>query len=91
MKKEIDRILMELCFLEEAPMPAMTLKEELGLDSLRLVELMVALEEALGVQLEESDLDPAELVTVGDVYRLAGKYEATREGRGLREAADDAV
>lgn len=91
MKKEVDRILMELCFLEEAPMPAMTLKEELGLDSLRLVELMVALEEALAVQLEESDLDPAELVTVGDVYRLAGKYEATQEEWGLREAADDAV
>ena len=82
MKREVDRIPMELCFLEDAPMPAMTLKDELGLDSLRIVELMVALEDALSIQLEESDLDPAELETVGDIYRLADKY---------REAAGDAV
>lgn len=90
MKKEIDSVVMEMCFLEEAPAPAMALKEDLGLDSLRLVELMVELEEALGIQWEESDLDPAALTTVGDVYRLADKYEAMRAEK-RQEAADNAV
>ena len=47
----------------------------MGLDSLRLVELMVMLEETFGVEFEESDLDPARLLTVGDVYALMQRYE----------------
>ena len=39
-----------------------------------MVELMIALEDAFGVELEESDLDPAGLERVEDLYRLMSRY-----------------
>ena len=50
------------------------LKLDLGLDSLSLVAVVVGLEEALGVEFDESNLDPQTLVTVADLVRLAEKY-----------------
>ena len=50
------------------------LKDDLGIDSLRLVEVLVALEEEFGVTLKEADLDPEAIQTVGDVYALMEKY-----------------
>lgn len=53
-----------------------SLRDELGFDSLKMVELMVALEERFAIRLEESDLDPQALDTVGDLYGLVDKYLA---------------
>lgn len=50
------------------------LKEECGLDSLSLVALIVALEERLGICFDESDLDPQQLTTWGDLLVLAVRY-----------------
>ena len=50
------------------------LSEELGLDSLMHVSLILELEEMLGVEMDEADLNPFDLITVGDVIRLASKY-----------------
>ena len=50
------------------------LKNDLGLDSLSMVELMLALEEAFDIEFEMDDLDPAKLKTVADVYVLIEKY-----------------
>ena len=50
------------------------LSEDLGLDSFGRVSLILALEELLDAEFEESDLDPFQLVTAGDVVRLAQKY-----------------
>ena len=52
----------------------LTLGADLGLDSLNLIELIVELEERLHIEINESDLDPASLQTVGQVYALAEKY-----------------
>ncbi len=54
------------------------LKDELGIDSLRIVELLVGLEEKLNITFDESDLNPDALVTVGDVSNLLQKYERVR-------------
>ena len=51
-----------------------SLQEELALDSLALVFLLVELEDSLEVEFDESDMNPLELVTAGDVLRLAEKY-----------------
>lgn len=51
-----------------------SLQEELMLDSLSMVTLLVELEETLNIQLDESDMNPFDLITVGDVVRLAEKY-----------------
>lgn len=50
------------------------LKENCGLDSLSLVSVVVALEEAAGVTFDDGDLDPAALRTVRDLITLAEKY-----------------
>jgi acyl carrier protein len=45
------------------------LRDELGADSLMIVEVLNMLEEMLGVQLPDSDAFLAELQSVGDVCR----------------------
>ena len=52
----------------------MTLLGDLQLDSLRLVMLLVTLEDTFAIELDESDMDPFALVTVQDVIDLAQKY-----------------
>lgn len=51
------------------------LQTELGLDSLSMVALLVKLEEELHIQLNESDMNPYDLLIVSDVVRLAEKYK----------------
>ena len=66
----INTVLADMSITDDALREEMLLDEDLGLDSLRLVELMVMLEEPFGVEFEESDLDPARLLTVGDAALL---------------------
>lgn len=73
MKEVVNAILKEKSFCEEIT-SELTLGADLGLDSLNLVELIVELEERLHIEIDESDLDPASLQTVGQVYALAEKY-----------------
>ncbi len=47
---------------------------DLGLDSLGLVTLLVAVEDTFQIELDESELDPFALQTVDDIVRLAEKY-----------------
>ena len=49
--------------------------EDLALDSLNRVLLLVSLEEELGIELDESDMNPFELITVADVCALVCKYK----------------
>ena len=51
-----------------------SLQEDLTLDSLAMVTLLVELEETLDIQLDESDMNPFDLIMVGEVVRLAEKY-----------------
>ena len=39
-----------------------------------MVELMVELEERFDIEIDESDLDPAALETVEQIYALVAKY-----------------
>ncbi len=51
-----------------------SLIEDIGMDSLGLVTLLVTLEDKLGIELRESDMNPFDLKKVSDVIRLAKKY-----------------
>ncbi|MEG1592997.1 MAG: acyl carrier protein [Oscillibacter sp.] len=51
-----------------------TLTEDLGADSLASVELVMALEEASGIAIEDGAL--AELKTVGDIVNYLDKHRA---------------
>lgn len=46
----------------------------IGIDSLKRVELIVAIEDAFSIIFDDSDLDPSQLVNVSDVVKLTEKY-----------------
>ena len=75
MRNKINSILTEMCFLDDVPETDASLKEDLGIDSLKLVELIIALVDVFSIDFGENDLDPAALQTVGDVYGVAEKQE----------------
>lgn len=73
MKTQVNEILKEKSFCNNIT-AELKLNEDLGLDSLNMVELMVELEERFNIEIDESDLDPAALQTVEQVYALVAKY-----------------
>lgn len=72
-KETVMKVIEELCDTPDIR-EEHTLTEDLGLDSLNMVILLVSLEEALGIVLDESDMNPYDLNTVKDVLNLAEKY-----------------
>lgn len=74
MKDRVDRILMEMAFQDNPPDITDSLKEDLGFDSLRMVELIVMIEDEFGITIGEDDLDPEKLNTVGNIYELVERY-----------------
>lgn len=77
-KPKVDEVLLRLSFLDTMQ-EEQRLKEDLGMDSLSLTELMIALEEAFAIELNMEDVDPANFTTVGDVYALMEKYTGGTE------------
>lgn len=73
MKEKVNEILKKKSFCDEIT-SELKLREDLGLDSLNMVELMVAIEDKFNIEIEESDLDPAALQTVSQIYDLIEKY-----------------
>ena len=73
MKTLVNEILKEKSFCDNIT-DELKLNEDLGLDSLNMVELMVELEERFDIEIDESDLDPAALQTVEQIYALVAKY-----------------
>lgn len=59
--------------------PTSELRDDLGLDSLQMVILLIALEDIFEIELEEADIDPALLVTVEDVISLTKKHTQPSE------------
>lgn len=53
--------------------------DDLSFDSLRMVMLLILIEEKFGIELEESDINPFALITVKDVIDLVNKYVGNKE------------
>ncbi|MDR0286859.1 MAG: acyl carrier protein [Clostridiales bacterium] len=49
------------------------LREDLGFDSLKLVELMIELEDTFDIRFGESELDPNNIRNLSDLYEMVGK------------------
>ncbi len=69
-RERADAILKQMCAAEISIKEETDLQQELGFDSLRMVEVIVRMEELFDCELSESDLDPDQLKTVGDLYRI---------------------
>jgi acyl carrier protein len=77
-KEQVMEILEELC-ASHIDDETMTLVGDLALDSLRMVTLLLMLEDCFEIELDESDMNPFQLLTVEDVINLACKYTAQKE------------
>lgn len=72
-KNNVFTILEDLC-LTTVQDTSCTLTEDLAMDSLRMVMLLVMIEDTFHIELDESDMNPFLLLTVLDVIRLVEKY-----------------
>ena len=78
--KKITELLKNLSGKEEIA-PSDTLKEDLALDSLSMVMLLVDIEDAFGIELDESDLNPLDLITVEDAAALVRRYHIEEDSK----------
>lgn len=72
-QRQVFEIIEELCLMP-IQNKDQTLIGDLGLDSLRMVMLLVTLEDTFEIELDESDMNPFALITVCDVIGLVMKY-----------------
>lgn len=72
-KEKVMGVIENLCGITPENEEARLL-EDIGFDSLRMVMLLLEIEETFGIELDESDLNPFKLITVKDVINLAEKY-----------------
>jgi acyl carrier protein len=78
LENKVIELLEELSLTEITDISA-TLLDDLAFDSLRLVMILVSIEETFDIQLDESDMDPFALLTVADVIELVQKYKKSEE------------
>jgi len=77
-RNKIIEILKELSAFETVHENS-SLTFDIGLDSLGMVAMLVAIEDCFQIQLDEADMNPFELQTVGDITTLVKKYLEERD------------
>lgn len=81
-KNKISKILNKLTGFENIK-PEENLQLDLAMDSITMVTLLIEIEETFGITLDESDMNPFNLVTVNDIVKLVNKYigeDSEKEG-----------
>lgn len=58
----------------------MKLVEDIGLDSLMLVTMLIEIEEEFNIELNESDMNPYDFTTAGDVIAMTERYSGDVNG-----------
>ena len=74
----IIEILGDLC-TEKITDTSAQLLSDLAMDSLKMVMLLVMIEEVFEIELDESDMNPFALLTVQHVIDLVSKYKLKKE------------
>lgn len=74
MTGKINNIILELSYYESEITKELNLNDDLGIDSLRMVELVVSIEEEFNIVINDSDLELDKLISVEDIYNLVNKY-----------------
>lgn len=77
-KTHVIEILEDLCTEKIADTSAQLLRD-LAMDSLKMVMLLVMIEEVFEIELDESDMNPFALLTVQHVIDLVAKYKLEKE------------
>lgn len=76
-EQEIMDMIREMTILDESE----EIKEsdvlfDLGIDSLKLVEVIVSIEMRYDIEFSDTELSPSEIITVEDIISLTRKYVA---------------
>ena len=74
-EKEILKIIAKFSAVEEKEISIQASLTGLGIDSLKLVELIIAIEDRLNVRLEDAGILPQKLVLVKDIFNLLEKND----------------
>jgi len=90
LKEQVNELLKELSFADNIE-DDMKLRDDLDIDSLRLVEFITRLEDSFDIQFEMSDLNPSGLNIVADVYTLMGKYVSEKGNNKLYRWLSEAM
>ena len=73
MEKEIFNLISDISG-SEVKTPSQELINDLSFDSLRMVTLLIMIEDTFDIELDQSDMNPFLLVTVQDVINLVARY-----------------
>lgn len=73
-RDKIINIISKIAIVDADDINAEDVLANIGIDSLKRVELAVLLEDELNIQFEYSDLDPSKLNCVKDILSLSEKY-----------------
>jgi len=76
----VKRFIADVCAVDQAAVQSQSRLLGFGLDSVRLLDLLLAVEERFGLELSESDPELAVVETVGD---LAALIDRRRESGGV--------
>lgn len=80
-QERVFNIIRELSGVENISLES-SLQGEIYLDSLSMVTLLIMLEDGFNIVLDESDMNPFDLLTIKDVVTLVQKYtEANNENQ----------
>ena len=74
MKEKIWALIAEKSAVNENDINGDDTLMSIGIDSLKMVELIISLEENLMINFGEADLEPAKLQKVSDILELIEKY-----------------
>ena len=72
-QERVFNIIRELSGAENISLES-SLQGEIYLDSLSMVTLLIMVEDGFNIVLDESDMNPFDLITVNDVVALVKKY-----------------
>lgn len=78
-KKEVIKLLKDMSEIKDIN-EGSELKNDLFFDSMEMVMLMIELEDKFNIEIDEADMDPDSLKTVGDVVYLVERYEVNKNG-----------
>lgn len=70
---KISKILNKLTGFENIKLEE-NLQLDLAMDSISMVTLLIEIEEAFEITLDEADMNPFNLITVKDIVDMVGKY-----------------
>ena len=72
-QERVFNIIRELSGVENVNLDS-SLQGEIYLDSLSMITLLIMVEDGFNIVLDESDMNPFDLITVNDVVALVKKY-----------------